>query len=50
MKCWGCGRTGHSWRKCSISRQGNDLPFRPSNQTLNRNDGQNLNGQQGEET
>ena len=29
MNCWGCGRSGHSWRECSTSRQGNTLPFRP---------------------
>ena len=50
MKCWGCRVTGHSWRECFTSRQGNNLPFRANNQTQNRNDGQNLNGQQGEET
>ena len=44
MKCLGCPGTGHSWRECSTPRQGNNLPFRPSNQTQNRNDGQNLNG------
>ena len=42
MKCWGCGGTGHR------PRQGNNFPFRPNNQTWNRNDGQNLNGQWGE--
>ena len=46
-KCWGCGGSGHSWRECSTPRQGNNLPFRPNNQTKNRNDGQNLNGQWG---
>ena len=44
MKCWGCGGSGHSWRECSTPRQRNNLPFRPSNQTQNRNDGQNVNG------
>ena len=43
MKCWGCGASGHSWRECSTPRQGNNLPFRPNNQTQNRNDGNNLN-------
>ena len=50
MKCWGCGGTGHSWRECSTPRQGNNLPFKPVNQNLNQNAGQNLNGLQGEET
>ena len=44
MKCWGCGGSEHSWKECSTPRQGNNLPFRPNNQTQNRNDGQNLNG------
>ena len=30
--------------ECSKPRQGNKLPFRPNNQTQNRNDGKNLNG------
>ena len=50
MKCWGCGGSGHSWRECSTPRQGYNLPFQPKNQNQNQNDGQNLNGQQGEET
>ena len=50
MKCWGCGGTGHSWKECSTHTQGNNLPFRPNNQTWNRNGGQNLNGSEGEET
>ena len=44
MKCWGCVGSGHSWRECSTSRQGNNLPFKPKNQNQNQNDGQNLNG------
>ena len=47
MKCWGCGVVAHSWRECSTPRQGNDLPFRPTNQTWNRNDGQNVNANRG---
>ena len=35
MMCWGCGRTGHSWRECSTPRQGNNLPFRPYPPNLN---------------
>ena len=50
MKCWGCGDSGHSWRECSTPRQGNNLPFKPNSQNQNQNDGQNLNGRQGEET
>ena len=45
MKCWGCGGTGHSWRECSTPRQGNNLPFKPTNQNQNQNNGQNLNDQ-----
>ena len=45
MKCWGCGGTGHSWRECSTPRQGNNLPFKPTDQNQNQNTGQNLNGQ-----
>ena len=44
MKCWGCGSTGHSWRECSTPRQGNNLPFKPTNYNQNQNNGQNLNG------
>ena len=33
MKCWGCGGTGHSWRECSTPRQGNNLPFKLTNQS-----------------
>ena len=44
MKCWGCGGRGHSWRECSTPRQGNTLPFKPTNQNQNQNTGQNLNG------
>ena len=40
MKCWGCGGTGHSWRECSTPRQGNNLPFKPTNQNQNQNNGQ----------
>ena len=50
MKCWGCGGPGHSWRECSTPRQGNNLPFKPTNQNQNQNTSQNLNGQWGEET
>ena len=50
MTCWGCGGSGHCWRECSTPRPGNNLPFRPNNQTQNGNDGQNLISQQGEET
>ena len=49
MKCWRCGGAGHSWRECSIPRQRNNVPFKPTNQNQNKNSGQNLNGQQGEE-
>ena len=44
MACWGCGGSGHSWRECSTPRQGNNLPFRPSNLNQNQGDRQNLNG------
>ena len=47
MKCWGCESSGHSWRECSTPRQGNNLPFKPTNQNENQNNGQNLNGQWG---
>ena len=47
MKCWGCGGTRHSWRECSTPRQGNNLPFKPTNQNQNQNTGQNLNDQWG---
>ena len=47
MKCWGCGGSGHRWTECSTPRQGNNLPFKPTNR--NQNHGQNLNGHQGEE-
>ena len=50
MKCWKFGGSGHSWRKCSTPRQGNNLPFKPKNQNQNQNNGQNLNSQQVEET
>ena len=40
MKCWGCGGSGHSWRECSTPRQGNNLPFKPTNQVQNQNNGQ----------
>ena len=50
MKCWGCGGAGHSWKECSTPRQGNNLPFKPSDHNQNQNDGQNLNSQQGEDT
>ena len=32
IKCWGCRGTGYSWRECSTPRQGNNLPFKPTNQ------------------
>ena len=44
MACWGCGGSRYSWRKCSTHRQGNNLPFKPTNQNQNQNTGQNLNG------
>ena len=44
MKCWGCGGTRHSWRECSTSRQGNNLPLKPTNPNQSQNNGQNLNG------
>ena len=50
MKCWGCWGTGHSWSKWSTPRQGNNVPFKPTNQNQNQNNGQNLHGQWGEET
>ena len=50
MTYWGCGGSGHSWRECSTSRQGNNLPFRPNNLNLNQDDRHNLIGCQGEET
>ena len=43
MKCWGCGGTGHSWRECYTPSQGNNLPFKPTNQNQNENTDQNLN-------
>ena len=43
MKYWGCGGSGHSWRECSTPRQGNNLPFKPTNQNQNQNKDQNLN-------
>ena len=43
MKCWGCRGVGHSWRECSTPKQGNNLPFKPTNQYQNQNTGQNLN-------
>ena len=49
MKCWGCGGAGHSWRECSTPRQGNNLPFKPTNQDQNKNTGQSLNDQWGKE-
>ena len=39
MKCWGYGGAGHSWRECSTPRQGNNLPFKPTNQNQNQNTG-----------
>ena len=47
MKCWGCGGIGHGWRECSTPRQGNNLPFKTTNQ--NQKTSQNLNSHQGEE-
>ena len=47
MKCWGCGGIGHSWREFFTPRQGNNLPFKPTNKNQNQNNGQNLNGQWG---
>ena len=47
MTCWGCGGTGHSWRECSIPRQGNNLPFKPNTPNSNQGNRPNLNGQQG---
>ena len=49
MKSWGCWGTRHSWRECSPPRQGNNLPFKPTIQNQNQNNGQNLNGQWGKE-
>ena len=49
MKFLGCGGSRHSWRECSTPKQGNNLPFKPTNQNQNQNTGQNLNGQWGEE-
>ena len=48
VTCWGCGRTGHSWRECSTPRQGNNLPFRPNLSISNPGNRPNLNDQQGE--
>ena len=50
ITCWACGGSGHSWRECSIPRQGNNLPFRPNPLSPNQGDRQNINGQQREET
>ena len=46
-KIWsaGGGGTGHSWRECSRPRQGNNLPFKPTNKNQNQNNNQNLNSQ-----
>ena len=49
MTCWRCGRTRHSWRECSIPRQGDTLPFRSNLPNSNTGRRQDLNGQQGEE-
>ena len=35
MTCKGCRGTRHGWRQCSTPRQGNNLPFKLSNQNLN---------------
>ena len=35
IKCWGFGGLGHSWRECSTPRQGNNLPFKPTNHNQN---------------
>ena len=45
MTCCQFGGSGHSWRECSMPRQGNNLPFRPHNPNKNQGDRQNLNGQ-----
>ena len=37
MKCLGCGSMAHGCRECLISRQGNNLPFKPTNQNQNTN-------------
>ena len=42
-----CRATRHSWRECSTPRQGNNHPFKPTNQ--NQNTGQNLKQLMGEE-
>ena len=40
MTCWGCGRTRHSWRKCSTPRQGNTFLLGPTSQTQTQEEGQ----------
>ena len=43
MKCWGGGGTRHSWKECFTPRQGNNLPFKPTNPNQSQNNGQKLN-------